>query len=104
PQPGRPGLTSAFRSAYHPAHYREDIAALPQLVRGRWFLISIGLVVLGAAAYLAFPSPQTFLLVQSLTLPPAMLPIFLVGFTAPRASYLLGLMVGVVDVVVYAIL
>jgi hypothetical protein len=102
-QPARPGITSAFRGAYHPAHYREDVAALPQLVRGKWFLISLALVVAGFIAWVIVPNTVTFFLFQTLTLPPAMLPIFLVGFTAPRASYLLGLIVGLVDIVLYSV-
>jgi hypothetical protein len=102
--PARTGLTSAFRGAYRPPHVREDIAALPELIRGRWFLISLGLVVVGFAGWLAVPSTLTFFLLQTVTLPPAMIPIFLVGFTAPRASYLLGLIVGIVDVLLYSLL
>jgi hypothetical protein len=94
---------SAFRGAYRPANYREDVAALPQLVRGKWFLISLALVFAGFIAWVVLPNTVTFFLFQTLTLPPAMLPIFLVGFTAPRASYLLGLLVGLVDIVLYSI-
>lgn len=100
---GRPGLLSAFRGAYRPARYREDLAALPELVRGRWFLISLGLVVLGFVGALAVPNAVTLFAFQTLTLPPAMIPIFLVGFTAPRASYLLGFIVGLVDIVLYSV-
>ncbi|MBI3750093.1 MAG: hypothetical protein HY263_00280 [Chloroflexi bacterium] len=103
PQPARPGITSAFRGAYHPAQYREDVAAVPQLIRGKWFLISLALVFAGFLAWIVVPNTITFFLFQTLTLPPAMLPIFLVGFTAPRASYLLGLIVGLVDIVLYSI-
>ncbi|HEX7949802.1 MAG TPA: hypothetical protein VF494_05610 [Candidatus Limnocylindrales bacterium] len=102
-QPARPGITSAFRGAYHPARYREDVAALPQLIRGKWFLISLALVFVGFVAWIVVPNQITFFMFQTLTLPPAMLPIFLVGFTAPRASYLLGLIVGLVDIVLYSV-
>jgi hypothetical protein len=98
----RPGLMSAFRGAYRPAHYREDLAALPALVRGRWFLISLGLVLVGFVGALALPNALTLFAFQTLTLPPAMIPIFLVGFTAPRASYLLGLIVGLIDIALYS--
>lgn len=102
-QPARPGIMSAFRGAYRPARYREDIAALPLLIRGKWFLISLALVLAGFFAWVIVPSTITFFLFQTLTLPPAMVPIFLVGFTAPRASYLLGLIVGLVDIVLYSV-
>jgi type IV secretory pathway VirB6-like protein len=99
----RPGLGSAFRAAYRPANYREDLAALPKLIRGRWFLIALGLVVVGFIGALFAPNALTLFAFQTLTLPPAMIPIFLVGFTAPRASYLLGLLVGIVDVALYSL-
>ena len=101
---GRPSLMASFRNAYRPAHYREDLAALPQLVRGRWFLISEALVVAGFLGAVLLPSSTiTLFAFQTLTLPPAMIPIFLVGFTAPRASYLLGFLVGLTDVVLYSL-
>jgi hypothetical protein len=101
---GRPSLTASFRNAYRPAHYREDLAALPQLVRGRWFLISEALVVAGFLGAVLLPSSQiTLFAFQTLTLPPAMIPIFLVGFTAPRASYMLGFLVGLTDVILYSL-
>ena len=82
----RPSITAAFRNAYHRANIREDIAALPWLLRSRAFLISIGLVVLGTAAIAALP--QNFIsgmLFQALVYPPAMAPVFVVGFFAKRA-------------------
>ena len=99
----RMGITTAFRNAYRPANIRADLAALPQLVRTRSFLLSLGLILAGFAA--AVVAPTTFvsqLLFQAVVIPPAMAPIFVVGFFAPRASYLLGLIVAVVDVIAYA--
>ncbi len=101
--PARPSITAAFRNAYHRPNYREDIAALPRLLLTRGFLISVALVVGGVAAVAAAPNNQiTTLVFQAMVVPPAMAPIFIVGFFAPRASYLLGLIVAVVDVVAYA--
>ena len=100
----RPSLTAAFRTAYHPAKVREDIAALPSLITGRWFLISLALVIGGVVAVLVAPrNTVTNLLFQAVVVPPAMAPIFIVGFFAPRASYLLGFIVSVVDVAAYTI-
>lgn len=98
---GRPGLLGSFRNAYHPPHYAEDLRALPALLQSRWFLIALALEALGFVAIVVLPAnPISVLAFETLTVSPAMVPIFLVGFTAPRASYLLGLIVGLVDVVI----
>jgi hypothetical protein len=102
---GRPGITAAFRGAYHRADLRADLAVLPRLLTSRAFLGAIALVIGGAVAFAAFPGYSlSTLLFQTLTYPPAMAPIFVVGFFAPRASYLLGFVVGVFDAVVFAFL
>ncbi len=101
--PARPSIGGAFRSAYRPADLRTDLQLLPSLLRTRGILLAIALVLVGGVAFLAFPaSSVTVFVFQTLTLPPALAPVFLVGWLAPRASYLLGLVVGVVDLVVYA--
>lgn len=100
----RPSITAAFRNAYRRANIREDIAALPPLLVTRAFLISLALVVGGTVAVTVAPgNAVTNLLFQALVVPPAMAPVFIVGFFARRASYLLGLIIAVVDVVAYAI-
>jgi hypothetical protein len=103
--PVRPGVFASFRAAYRPANIREDLRYLPSLLVSRAFLGAVVLMLGGAAAYIAFPlySLPAFAF-QTLTVPPAMAPIFVVGFFAPRASYPLGFAVGVVDTVVIAIL
>ena len=100
----RPSITAAFRNAYHPAHVREDLGYLPVLLRSRAFLGALALVVLGTVAVLfARESSISTLLFQALVVPPAMAPIFIVGFFARRASYLLGAIISLVDVAAYAI-
>ena len=102
--PARPSLTTAFRAAYHRANIREDVAALPGLLRTRSFVGAIALIVVGTAGVALAPqNPISQLLYQSLLYPPAMAPIFIVGFFAPRASYLLGLIVSVIDVALFAV-
>jgi hypothetical protein len=104
-QPGRPGLGTAFRNSYRAPNYREDLRALPQLVRGKWFLIAIGLTALGWVLYLGLPNAATVLLWTVVSVPVGgpTVPVFLVGFTAPRASYLLGLGLGVANLIVTGI-
>jgi hypothetical protein len=96
---GRPGFASAFRGAYRPANIREDLRLLPQLVRSRAFLAAVGLVLVGAVAVLMFPGYNgSVFAFQLLVLPgSALAPQLVAGFFAPRASYLLGLIVGLVQ-------
>ena len=102
--PARPSLTTAFRAAYHRANIREDVAALPGLLRTRSFLGAVALIAVGTAGVALAPqNPISQLLYQSLLYPPAMAPIFIVGFFARRASYLLGLIVSVIDVALFAV-
>ena len=103
PTPGRPmGFTDAMRVAWHQPHIREDIAALPSLLLTRWFLIPLALVVVGIVGIIFFPTNYVSgLFFQLMVLPPAMAPVFIVGFFAKRASYLLGFIIALVDVIGY---
>jgi hypothetical protein len=96
PPTARPGFMSAFRGAYHAPQIREDLAALPMLLRSRALLGGIGLVLLGAIAWYAFPNLEGSVYARDLLVIPgsALAPQLVVGFFAPRASYLLGLIVG----------
>lgn len=105
--PRRPGfgsLFSSFGTAYRAPNVREDLRLFPPLLLSRGFLAAVALTVTGAVAEILFPgySGSNFVF-QFLTYPPALAPIFVAGFFAPRASYLLGLAVGVVDVLVLAV-
>lgn len=102
--PGRPSFLGAFRGAYRPAHLREDLRALPKLLTSKALLAGIGLVLAGAAAWLAFPNYTGSAFAWELLVYPgqALAPQLAAGFFAPRASYLLGLIVGVVQGIVFA--
>ena len=102
---GKPmGFTDAMRVAWHQPNVREDIAALPSLVRTRWFLIPLALVLVGIVGVIFFPTNYVSgLFFQLMVLPPAMAPVFIVGFFAKRASYLLGFLISLVDTIGYAI-
>lgn len=103
PPTTRPSITAAFRNAYHPANIREDLAALPRLLRTKAFLIPIGLIFAGSMLVIIDASnPVAVFAFQTLVLPPAMAPIFIAGFFATRASYLLGGIIGLIDFAVYA--
>lgn len=92
---GRVGFLDSFRLAYHPAHVREDLRALPELIRSRALLASLLLVVAGAVvSYLFWGYTGGQTVFQLVLLPgSALAPQLVAGFFAPRASYLLGLIV-----------
>jgi hypothetical protein len=106
PAPTRPGIGYAFRTAFRPANFREDLAALPRLIRHKsiWLpaLISIGttavLLVTGGRDVISA------LIYQYFVVTPPIGAIFLSGFLAPRASYLTGAIVGLVGAVCLAVL
>jgi len=100
----RPSITAAFRNAYRRANIREDIAFLPRLLATRSFVTAIALIVAGTAAFMTTPTNVVAnLAFQALVIPPAMAPIFIVGFFARRASYLLGLVISIVDIAAYSL-
>ena len=96
---GRVGIFDSFRLAYHPAHLRDDLRALPELLRGRAFLAAAGIVILTAAGLFIWPAYTGTQLASSLILQPgsALAPQLIAGFFAARASYLLGGLVGLIQ-------
>lgn len=102
--PQRPGFMAAFRGAYHPARVREDLAHLPKLLTSRALLAGVVLVLAGAGAALAFPGYTGSQFALELLVIPgsALAPQLVTGFFAPRASYILGFVVGLVQGVAFA--
>ena len=97
PRP-RPSVLGALRAAFRPTDFRADIAALPQLLRHRSFLIPLAMII-GAAAVIAGTGgtePISAALSPYFLAPPPVAPVFLAGFLAPRASYLIGGILGFV--------
>ncbi len=102
----RPGFGAAFRGAYRQPNIREDLRALPSLLRSRGFLVAV-LLVLGAAAIaVLFPNYDGAAFAFELLVWPgsAIGPQLVAGFFAPRASYLLGLIVGALQGVVFTLM
>lgn len=105
-KPGaRPSFTAAFRNAYHRANVREDLPYVPSLVRHWSFWVPL-LLMIGAAigAAIAPAEPVVLFLYQTFVFPPALIVLFICGFFAKRASYLLGAILGVANVIVYSAL
>lgn len=101
PQPaGRPGITASFRAAYRPANLREDLAMLPKLLRHWAFFVPIGMIIVGAFIAFTFWNFTGGQLVWQILVYPGSgfgLPQLVAGFFAPRASYLLGFLVSLVQ-------
>ena len=100
---GRVGFGASFRLAYHPPNIREDIRTLPRTLRSRGFIAGIAMVLGAGALWYAYPAYSgTFQVWQLLVLPgSALAPQLVAGFFAPRASYLLGLFIGLLQPLVY---
>ena len=103
PPSGRLGFADSFRLAYHRPEIREDIRTLPATLRSRGFLAGVAMVIVGGVVWYLFPVYSGSLTAWELLVLPgsALAPQLVAGFFAPRASYLLGLVVGVVQPIVY---
>ncbi len=107
PQPDgsarRMGIGAALRAAYHPLRARDDLAVLPSLVVNKALWLPVLVTVLSTVAVIATGGKDTItaLLFAYFVQTPAIGGVFLAGFLAPRASWLLGGIVGVVAAMCY---
>lgn len=94
----RVGFVRAFREAYHPVHIREDLAALPSLVRNKafWIPLIVTIAASGAVIVTGGRDAVSAILFSYFVQTPAIGGVFLAGFLAPRASWLLGAIIGFV--------
>ena len=99
----RVGIGAALRSSFHPLRLRDDIAALPSLVthRSLWLPVLVTIVSTVAVVATGGKDVVTPFLFAYFVQTPALGGVFLAGFLAPRASYLLGGIVGLVAAVGY---
>jgi hypothetical protein len=97
----RPSIGTAFRSAFRPLDLVGDLRALPRLLISWAFLIPAALIVAIAAVIIATAGQELISreLSQFFLAPPPLAPVFIAGFLASRASYLLGGLLGVVQTI-----
>ena len=125
--PARPGFMTAFRAAFRPVDLRSDLRALPKILTHWGLLAALAATVVSTAVFIV--STNDFAMSLDLTLsnpaadkpigtisnlsyiavslfvaPPPAAGAFLVGFTAPRASWLGGLIYGIVAAACYTVI
>jgi hypothetical protein len=105
-QPTRMGFMDAFRAAIRPVHVREDLAALPWIaIHTKALWVPLLITILSTAAIIATNGGDLSLFMFAYFIQtPAIGGVFIAGFLAPRASWLLGAIVGFVSAVCYTIL
>lgn len=122
----RPSITAAFKGAVRPLDIRGDLLALPKVVTSWGFLAAVALTVVAAGwfvfayndamAAVASTAPVTelekvvggnsipyFVATMAMQPPPA-IGAFLIGFAAKRASWLGGLIYGIVVALVAVVI
>ena len=105
-QPARMGFMVAFRAAIHPIHVREDLASLPWIAtHSKALWIPLLITVLSTVAIIATSGGDLSLFMFAYFIQtPAIGGVFIAGFLAPRASWLLGAIVGLVAAACYTLL
>jgi hypothetical protein len=98
----RPSLGYAFRAAFRPVNLGEDLRFLPRLLIDRSVWLPILLTVAAGVAFAATNGANALIAIIAtyFVAPPALGSVFIGGFLAPRASYLVGLIVGFASAVV----
>lgn len=98
----RISFLDSFRKAYRPVHLREDIALLPQYLRGVPFVVGLAIIFLGTVALFLAPGTAVGSVLFAFTVAdangfPAISPMLVAGYLAPRGGYLIGLVLGIVQ-------
>ena len=103
----RVGFFDAFRQSIRPVHVREDIAALPWITvhtKAIWLPVLITVAATIATAVTGAKDMVTGLLFTYFVVFPAIGGVFIGGFLAPRASWLVGIVIGLVSAACYVAL
>jgi hypothetical protein len=105
--PERVGFTDAFRQSIRPVHVREDIASLPWIAthtKAIWLPVLITIAATIATAATGANDMVTGLLFTYFVVYPAVGGVLLGGFLAPRASWLVGVVIGLASAACYVAL
>jgi hypothetical protein len=105
--PERVGFLDAFRLSIRPVHVREDIAALPWIAthtKAIWLPALITIAATIATAATGATDMVTGLLFTYFVVFPAIGGVFIGGFLAPRASWLVGVVIGLISAACYVAL
>ena len=105
--PARVGFVDAFKQSIRPLHVRPDIAALPWIAvhtKAIWVPVLITILSTIVTAATGATDMVTGLLFTYFVVFPAIGGVFIAGFLAPRASWLCGMVVGLVSAVCYVLL
>jgi hypothetical protein len=105
--PERVGFLDAFKLSIRPVHVRQDLAALPWITihtKAIWLPALITVAASIATAATGATDMVTGLLFTYFVVFPAIGGVFIGGFLAPRASWLVGIVVGIVSAACYVAL
>jgi hypothetical protein len=106
-QPARIGIGAAFRQSFRPLDVRSDLRALPDIAihtRALWVPVALTLFAAVLTAVTRGVDLLSLFAFQYFILTPAIGGVFIAGFLAPRASWLLGVIVGLMSAVSYIVL
>ena len=100
------GFTAAFRAAIRPLNVRADLAALPWIATHTHALwVPLAITLASTVAIIATNGGDISLFMFAYFIQtPAIGGVFIAGFLAPRASWLLGAIVGLFSAVCYSLL
>ncbi len=111
PPQGRVGIFDAVRIATHRPNFREDLATLPSLLTHPALWLPVLITILGSVVVAVVGIGQSSIVgllaavvFQFFLFPPSLGGPFVAGFLAPRASWLLGAIVGLVSAVCYSVI
>ena len=100
------GFSAAFRAAIRPLNVRADLAALPWIAthtHALWVPLAITLASTVAIIVTKGGDISLFMFAYFIQTP-AIGGVFIAGFLAPRASWLLGAIVGLFSAICYSVL